>query len=131
MTAQSFYYNIALIYTIIFLLDMVFWYFAMWIFADKLWVKVEAKVRAFSLVASVITALISFAIMQAIFKMILISYIFYLVVLAFSMRYSLEYFWDVEKKFSTKIASNTSLTLIVITIVSNLVLSAMLLSTVL
>ena len=96
MTAQSFYYNIALIYTIIFLLDMVFWYFAMWIF-----------------------------------KMILISYIVYLVVLAFSMRYSLEYFWDVEKKFSTKIASNTSLTLIVITIVSNLVLSAMLLSTVL
>lgn len=131
MTAQSFYYNIALIYTIIFLLDMVFWYFAMWIFADKLWVKVEAKVRAFSLVASVITALISFAIMQAIFKMILISYIVYLVVLAFSMRYSLEYFWDVEKKFSMKIVSNTSLTLIVITIVSNLVLSAMLLSTVL
>lgn len=126
MTEELF-LNINLIHLILFMIDMVIWYLVMGMFAKKYSVNIGAKIKMTALALAIIIAFIAFSIVSALIKGDLgdiLSLFAYLASLAYSMRYSLEFFWKVEPKPAEKIASNTSIVLIVVTIISNLALAA-------
>lgn len=109
------------------MIDMVIWYLAMGMFAKKISVKIDPKIKIVVLTLAIIVAFIAFSIVSIFIKGDfgdILSLFAYLATLAYSMRYSLEFFWKVEPKSAAKIASNTSILLIVVTIISNLALAA-------
>lgn len=126
MTEELF-LNINLIHLILFMIDMVIWYLTMGMFAQKISVKIDPKIKIAVLTLAIIVAFIAFSIVSIFIKGDfgdILSLFAYLATLAYSMRYSLEFFWKVEPKSAAKIASNTSILLIVVTIISNLALAA-------
>ena len=126
MTEELF-LNINLIHLILFMIDMVTWYLTMGMFAQKISVKIDPKIKIVVLTLAIIVAFIAFSIVSIFIKGDfgdILSLFAYLATLAYSMRYSLEFFWKVEPKSAAKIASNTSILLIVVTIISNLALAA-------